>query len=294
LTSKVNDVNRAGYSGLAGGFLRSSLSVFKACRVFLVGEAGHDDEDHLSYWQLLSGLLRSSLTVCVRPRELSISETFNQMRAIGIGSLPTAGLIACAAGFVLALVLASQLEKLGDVELVPSMIWVIATEQLVPLGVGFIFVGRSVSAVTAELGSMKVSEEIKALFTMGIDVFPYLLLPRFLAFQIMLPIATLFCIYAAIAGGWIACFSLQQMNLSDYLYYLFDGARLESVLTGLGKAAIFGFIAAIVSFYKGMNVRNGSLEISRATTSSVVLAVVLITIADAIVTSVQLLQLAAQ
>ena len=286
-----SDVSRAEYPGFRAGFARAAVTISKRGKLLLIGNAEKYDEGRLSYWKLLGGLLRCGLTVCVRPRELSFTETLHQMRAIGMGSLPTAGLIAFVAGFILALVLASQLEKLGTVELVPGLIWTIATEQLVPLSVGFLFIGRSVSAVTAELGSMKVSEEIKALFTMGIDPFLYLLLPRFLAFQIMLPIVTLICIYAAIAGGWIACFCFQQMNLEDYLYYLFSGSRLESVLTGLGKAAIFGFIAAVVSFYKGMNVTRGSREISRATTSSVVLTVVLITIADAIITGMQPLQL---
>jgi phospholipid/cholesterol/gamma-HCH transport system permease protein len=204
-----------------------------------------------------------------------------------MGSLPTAALITFTAGLVLALVLQVQLEQVGRAELVPSMIWIIATEQVVPLSVAFIFTGRSVSAVSAELGSMQVSEEIKALFTMGIDVFPYLLLPRFLAFQIMMPVITLLCIYAAIAGGWLLCALASGMSLTDYVYYLFDGSRLQSVMVGLGKAALFGFIAATVSFYKGMNVRNGSREISEATTSSVVLTVVLITVANAAVTVLQ-------
>jgi phospholipid/cholesterol/gamma-HCH transport system permease protein len=247
-----------------------------------------NDENHLGYWKLLGGIFRSGLTICLRPRDLSVTETLNQMRIIGVLSLPTAGLIAVSTGFVLALVLESQLAKLGIEQLVPSMLWRIATQQVVPLGVAFIFTGRSVSAVTAELGSMQVSEEVKALFTMGIDAFPYLLLPRFLAFQVMLPVVTLICIYAAIAGGWLACACVEQMSIEDYLYYLFVKSKLEHVVIGLGKAAIFAFIAAIVSFYKGMNVRFGSRQVSQATTSSVVLTVVLTTVVNAIFTFVQI------
>ena len=151
-----------------------------------------------------------------------------------------------------------------------------------------IFTGRSVSAVAAELGSMQVSEEVKALFTMGIDVVPYLLLPRFLGFQIMLPVVTLVGIYASLFGGWLLCGPLLRMSLSDYIFYALDGSRFSSVLVALGKSALFGFIIATIALYKGMNVRHGSREISEATTQSVVVAVIMVTLADAAVTALEL------
>jgi phospholipid/cholesterol/gamma-HCH transport system permease protein len=133
-----------------------------------------------------------------------------------------------------------------------------------------------------------VSEEIKALFTMGVDIVSYLLLPRYLAFQIMLPVVTIVGIYSALLGGWVLCGPVLQMSLSDYTFYVLDGSRLTSVMMAIGKSALFGLIAATVAFYKGLNVRNGSREISEATTQSVVLSVVLITVANAIVTTFQL------
>jgi phospholipid/cholesterol/gamma-HCH transport system permease protein len=126
----------------------------------------------ISYSRLVGELLRSTIVTLIRPSSVTFDNILSQFRAIGIGALPTAALIAVTAGFVLALVLEIQLSQIGKVEIVPSLLWVILTEQVVPVGVALIFAGRSVSAVTAELGSMQVSEEIKALFTMGIDVFP--------------------------------------------------------------------------------------------------------------------------
>ena len=244
--------------------------------------------DKISYSRLIIELLRSTFRTILRPSSTAIDSAISQMRSIGLGALPTASLIAVAAGFILALVLEIQLSQIGKVEVVPSLLWIILTEQVVPVGVALIFAGRSVSAVTAELGSMQVSEEIKALFTMGIDVVPYLLVPRFLGFQIMLPVVTLVGIYASLLGGWLLCGIVLRMALADYIYYALDGARFWSVMIALAKSTLFAFLVATIAFYKGLNVRNGSREISEATTQSVVGAVIVVTMADAVVTSFQL------
>jgi phospholipid/cholesterol/gamma-HCH transport system permease protein len=244
--------------------------------------------DRISYSRLVVELLRSTLMTVVRPSSTAIDSAISQMRSIGLGALPSASLIAVAAGFILALVLEIQLSQIGKVEIVPSLLWVILTEQVVPVGVALIFAGRSVSAVTAELGSMQISEEIKALFTMGIDVVPYLLVPRFLGFQIMLPVVTLVGIYASLLGGWLLCGIVLRMGIGDYIYYAFDGASFWSVMVALAKSTLFAFLVATIAFYKGLNVRNGSREISEATTQSVVGAVIVVTMADAVVTSFQL------
>jgi phospholipid/cholesterol/gamma-HCH transport system permease protein len=242
----------------------------------------------ISYLGVVTNLLASLARIVLRPASLPFDNIMAQIRSIGVGAVPTASLIAVTTGFVLALVLQIQLGKLGKAELVPSVLWIILTEQVVPVGVALVFTGRSVSAVTAELGSMQVSEEIKALFTMGIDVVPYLLVPRFLGFQIMLPVVTLLAIYAGLIGGWLLCGPTLSMSLADYVYYTLDGSRFSSVLIAFAKSALFAFLIATIAFYKGLNVRHGSREISEATTASVVSSVIVVTIANAVVTSFQL------
>jgi phospholipid/cholesterol/gamma-HCH transport system permease protein len=242
----------------------------------------------IGYFRLVVQLLESTVGTVVRPSAVTFENVIVQIGSIGVGAIPAASLIALTAGFVLALVLELQLSQIGKVAIVPSLLWVILTEQVVPVGVALIFAGRSVSAVTAELGSMQVSEEVKALFTMGIDVVPYLLVPRFLGFQIMLPIVTLVGIYASLIGGWLLCGMVLKMSAAEYIYYVFDGASFWSVLVAMMKSALFAFLVATIAFYKGLNVRNGSREISEATTQSVVTAVIVVTIANAVVTSFQL------
>jgi phospholipid/cholesterol/gamma-HCH transport system permease protein len=242
----------------------------------------------ISYFGLVGDLLGSTFGTLVRPSTISFSDVIAQIRSIGVGAIPTTTLIAITAGYVLALVLELQLSQIGKSALVPSMLWIILTEQVVPVGSALVFTGRSVSAVTAELGAMQVSEEIKALFTMGIDVVPYLLLPRFLGFQIMLPIVTLIGIYASLFGGWLLCGTVLKMSLGDYIYYALDASRLSSVLLAIAKSALFAFLVATIAIYKGLNVRNGSREISEATTQSVVSSVIVVTMANAIVTTLQL------
>jgi phospholipid/cholesterol/gamma-HCH transport system permease protein len=242
----------------------------------------------ISYSRLVIELLQSTLAAIFRPSISAIDSAIFQMRSIGLGALPTASLIAVTAGFVLALVLEIQLSQIGKEEIVPSLLWIILTEQVVPVSAALIFSGRSVSAITAELGSMQVSEEIKALFTMGIDVVPFLLVPRFLGFQIMLPVVTLVGIYASLLGGWLLCGIVLKMGIADFVYYAFDGASFWSVVVALAKSALFAFLIATIAFYKGLNVRHGSREISEATTQSVVGSVIVVTIANAVVTSFQL------
>jgi phospholipid/cholesterol/gamma-HCH transport system permease protein len=242
----------------------------------------------IGYIRLVWQLVARTAGALVRPSSVTFENVTVQIYGIGVGAIPAACLIALTAGFVLALVLEIQLSQIGKVEIVPSLLWIILTEQVVPIGVALIFAGRSVSAVTAELGAMQVSEEIKALFTMGIDVVSYLLVPRFLGFQIMVPVVTVICIYASLIGGWVLCGTVLKMSIADYIYYVFDGASFWSVLIALVKSALFAFLVATVAFYKGLNVRNGSREISEATTQSVVTAVVVVTLANAAVTSIQL------
>jgi phospholipid/cholesterol/gamma-HCH transport system permease protein len=242
----------------------------------------------IGYVSLVKQLLEATARTLVRPSAVTFENVIVQIGSIGVGAIPAASLIALTAGFVLGLVLELQLSQLGKVEIVPSLLWIILTEQVVPVGVALIFAGRSVSAVTAELGAMQVSEEVKALFTMGIDVESYLLVPRFIGFQIMLPVVTLVCIYASLVGGWLLCGTVLKMSVSDYIYYVFDGANFWSVVVALIKSALFAFLVATIAFYKGLNVRNGSREISEATTQSVVMAVVVVTLANAAVTSIQL------
>jgi phospholipid/cholesterol/gamma-HCH transport system permease protein len=243
----------------------------------------------IGYVRLVKQLLEAIARTLFRPSAVTFENVIVQIQSIGVGAIPAASLIALTAGFVLGLVLEIQLSQLGKVEIVPSLLWVILTEQVVPVGVALIFAGRSVSAVTAELGSMQVSEEVKALFTMGIDVESYLLVPRFIGFQLMLPVVTLVCIYASLAGGWLLCGTVLKMSIADYIYYVCDGANFWSVLVALIKSALFAFLVATIAFYKGLNVRNGSREISEATTQSVVMAVIVVTIANAVVTSIQLI-----
>jgi phospholipid/cholesterol/gamma-HCH transport system permease protein len=242
----------------------------------------------IGYLRLVRQLLEATVRTLIHPSAVTFENVIVQIGSIGVGAIPAASLIALTAGFVLGLVLELQLSQLGKVEIVPSLLWIILTEQVVPVGVALIFAGRSVSAVTAELGAMQVSEEVKALFTMGIDVDSYLLVPRYIGFQIMLPVVTLVCIYASLIGGWLLCGTVLKMSVADYVYYVFDGANFWSVVVALIKSALFAFLVATIAFYKGLNVRNGSREISEATTQSVVLAVIVVTLANAAVTSIQL------
>src|SRR5207302_1971930 len=155
------------------------------------------------YWTLLAPL---------RGKPFKVAEVFHQMVLIGVRALPMASLTSFSIGLTLAMQAAAQLRKMGVLSFVPDLVSVSLLRELGPMLIAVIVIGRSGSAVTAELGTMKVSEEIEALSVMAINPIRFLVLPRFLAILIMLPVLTIFGIYVGMFGGWTICHFALDMN----------------------------------------------------------------------------------
>lgn len=243
------------------------------------------------YHELIQSLLRCSVEAVLRPGRAAMEDVTKQFWAVGVMAVPLVGVITFFVGYVLAMVLYLQLAKLGIGGRLPGFLWVMLSEQIVPLSVAMVIIGRSVSALTAELGSMQVGEEIKALHTMGINVTSFLLWPRFIAFICMSPALTLVGIYLALVGGYAFCGVAQAIAPSNFFDAALENARLSSIWLALAKAVIFSFLAVIIALRRGLNVREGSREISEATTSAVVTSVVAVTLANAALTTLQLFAL---
>lgn len=245
--------------------------------------------EKISYPRLIGELVRSSGEAAFHPRRAILDRALDQFGVVGVKAVPLVVLITITVGYVLALVLHLQLARVGMAGKLPTFLWVMLTEQIVPLSVAMVLIGRSVSSLTAELGSMQVSEEIKALYTMGVDISSFLLWPRFIGFLFMLPVLTLIGIYGALFGGWLFCGLSQNMSPSAYVQAAFDGSELYSLILAAAKALVFGFLAAIIALQRGLNVRDGSREISAATTNAVVASVVAVTLSNAALTTLQLI-----
>jgi len=219
-------------------------------------------------------------------RPLKWRNSVHQMVLVGVDSIPIVTLIALFIGLVLALQAAYQLQQFGAVFMVTALVGVSMTRELGPLITAIIIAGRSGSAFAAELGTMKVSEELDALDVMGLDRVRYLVVPKYLAMIIMMPCLTILADVAGILGGGI--FEVLQLDQNVYtlLAYNRDSLHMRDIWTGLIKAVVFGVIITKVGCFEGFSVRGGAEGVGKATTSSVVVSIFLVILADVIFTAI--------
>jgi phospholipid/cholesterol/gamma-HCH transport system permease protein len=198
----------------------------------------------------------------------------------GFNALPIVSLIAFFVGMVLAFQGAYQLEKFGAGYFVAALVGVSMTRELGPLITAILVAGRSGSAFAAEIGTMKISEEIDALEAMGLNSVKYLVVPKYLAMLAMMPCLTVISDLAGLLGG--AVFGMYQLDQTFSLYILAtrDALVMRDISTGLVKSVVFGFIITQVGCYEGFAVEGGAEGVGKATTSSVVISIFLIIVAD--------------
>jgi len=241
-----------------------------------------------SYAGLFVSLFRGALE---RPwLQLTMCKSFfKRSLNIGVRAVPTVFLMAFCVGFVLALVLETQLANLSMEESVPRLIWIILNQQLAPMLAAVVFIGRSVSGSAAELANMKIAEEIKALDAMGVDVSRYLLLPMLGAFLVMLPVMEIYAVGVGLMGAYGVWSFIMGMDANQFVLRALEEAQLTDVLIGFAKSALFAVVAAMIAFRKGLNATGGSDAVGRVATAAVVSSLAVVTLLNAIVTGLQLM-----
>jgi phospholipid/cholesterol/gamma-HCH transport system permease protein len=224
-----------------------------------------------AYWTFVAPL---------KGRGLKWGNAVHQMVLTGFNALPIVSLIAFFVGMVLAFQGAYQLEKFGAGYFVAALVGVSMTRELGPLITAILVAGRSGSAFAAEIGTMKISEEIDALEAMGLNSVKYLVVPKYLAMLAMMPCLTVISDLAGLLGG--AVFGMYQLDQTFSLYILAtrDALVMRDISTGLVKSVVFGFIITQVGCYEGFAVEGGAEGVGKATTSSVVISIFLIIVAD--------------
>lgn len=211
--------------------------------------------------------------------------TLVQCVEAGNRSLPLVALICLLVGMIMALQSAYQLEKMGAIELVPNLVAISVTRELAPLLTAIIVAGRFGSAIAAELGTMKVSQEIDALTVMGIDPVGFLVVPRLLALIVSMPCLTVFADLIGIVGGLVVSVGVLEMGTGGYVALTLDALVLQDVFTGLVKSVLFASIIGLIGCQQGLQTTGGAEEVGRSTTASVVRSIVLIVSADLFVTA---------
>ncbi|MGO8788023.1 MAG: MlaE family ABC transporter permease [Terriglobia bacterium] len=247
----------------------------------------------LDFLRYLAGLwdlsVKASYWAFVAPfkgRPLKWKNAVHQMVAAGVDSIPIVALISLFIGIVLGLQGAYQLAKFGATYFVTALVSVSMTRELGPLMTAIIIAGRSGSSFAAELGTMKVSEEIDALEAMGLDSLRYLVVPKYIAMLVMMPCLTLISDLSGILGG--AAFEIVQLDktFAMCLWATRDALAMHDITTGLIKSVVFGLIITTIGCREGFSVQGGAEGVGKATTSSVVVSIFLIILADVIFTAI--------
>jgi phospholipid/cholesterol/gamma-HCH transport system permease protein len=237
---------------------------------------------HFSYF-----IIRFFKNVFLPPYDFM--EIKKHMDELGVKTLPIVSVTGLIIGFVLALQSQPVLSRFGAESFLPSMVALSVVRELGPVLTALIFAGRVSSGIGAELGSMRVTEQIDAMEVSAIDPFRFLVVTRVVACSIILPVLAVYVIFIAIFGGFIAVMLVQNSSFELYTGAVIQSITFSDAIPGVGKTIFFGFIVGIVGAYKGYNADKGTEGVGKASTTSVVLASLLILVADMILVKISLI-----
>src|SRR3989338_8683548 len=212
-------------------------------------------------WETVKNVLRG---------KINLKLTFEQMVKIGFESLPLAMVTSTFIGMVFALQIAGEFVRFGAGKYVGGVMGIGMARELGPAITGIVVAARVAAAIAAELGTMRVTEQIDALRSLGLSPIRYLVVPRFIAASIMLPLLTILAVVLGFGGGLFIASFLGDINPIEYLATAQHLTKLLDLFGGLIKTVIFGMIIAVIACHKGLAARGGAKGVGEATTSSVV------------------------
>ena len=220
--------------------------------------------------------------VILHPRKLRVEDTITHMERIGVDAIPIVALISFLLGLIIAFMSSIQLQQFGANIYVASLVALAMASELGPIMTAIVVAGRSGSAIAAEIGSMKVSEEIDALFSMGFDATLFLAVPRVIAAVVVLPLLTLFADLFAVAGGLVVGVFMLDLTIGSYINQTLESLTLFEISWGMAKSVLFAIVIAWVGCLRGFQARGGASGVGNAATSAVVSSIFLIILFDSI------------
>lgn len=218
----------------------------------------------------------------IQPSRIRWRPVLYNLQHAGFSALPIVGLLAFLLGVVISYQGAGQLQRYGANIFIADLVGLSMLRELAPLVTAIIVAGRSGSAFAAQIGTMKVTEEIDALRTIGISPIELLVLPKVLALVIALPLLGVYADMMGVLGGMVMAKFQLGVSYADFMDRLKDAVDLSALMVGIGKAPIFAAIIALVGCFQGFQVGNGADSVGDQTTASVVQAIFLIIVADAL------------
>jgi phospholipid/cholesterol/gamma-HCH transport system permease protein len=216
---------------------------------------------------------------------IKLGYLFKQMEFVGVKSLGVVIITGGFTGMVLALQTYYGFRKFSSEGMVGATVALSITRELGPVLTSLMVTGRAGSAMAAQLGSMRVTEQIDALTVMALSPIKYLIVPRVLASLFMLPVLTIISDFVGIVGGYLVGVKMLSINEGVFMARMIKYVSLDDIYNGLVKAAVFGVLLSLISCYKGFNTRGGAEGVGKSTTQAVVYSSIAILISDYILTS---------
>lgn len=233
----------------------------------------------------LGELVADFAWAAMRPHRVRWMDVLLVAEKAGANALPVVCLLGWLMGLIIAFQTAAPLARYGADAMIPTMLAVALVRELGPLITAIILAGRSGSAFAAEIGTMKVTEELNALTTLGLDPVRFLALPRLLATMLMTPLLSLFAIVFGLVGGYLVMLSLGY-SLSFYVNQVLEAVTWVDLVGGLFKSIVFAFLVAGVGCVRGLQTEQGPGAVGDSTTRAVVAGIVLIVVADGVLGTV--------
>lgn len=230
----------------------------------------------------LGSVILSFLKIIRCPRLLRLSDTINFMRKVGVDAVPIVALISFLVGLIMAFVSSIQLRQFGAGIYVASIVALSMVSELGPIMTAIVVAGRSGSAFAAEIGTMRINEEIDALFSMGFSPTLFLAVPRIIAAIIVIPLLTVFSDLFAILGGLVISVSMLDLTIGTYFTQAFEALSLFEFFWGFSKGVVFAVLISTVGCLRGFQVRGGAAQVGNAATSAVVTGIFLIILFDSV------------
>ena len=246
---------------------------------------GHTFLEILAAFGRLAAFTIRAVSHCLRP-PFYFRQIGRQIIDIGYFSLPVVGLTALFTGMVLALQSYTGFSRFEAEGAIATVVVLSVTRELGPVMAGLMVAGRIGAAMAAELGTMRVTEQIDALTTLSTNPHKYLIVPRLLAATIALPLLVLVADIIGVFGGFLVSVYRLQFNAAEYISQSWEHLETRDVASGLWKAAVFGFIVALMGCYNGFNSKGGAQGVGAATTNAVVAASILILVSDYLMTGI--------
>ncbi|MEG0046331.1 MAG: ABC transporter permease [Comamonas sp.] len=253
------------------------------CNVYLLGQMVISACGH--FWSLIR-LIGQLLLDCIRlvrnPARGPWRDISGHLYATGATALPITALVGFLIGVVLAYLMALQLRQFGAESFIVNILGISLIRELGPLLAAILVAGRSGSAITAQIGVMRVTEELDAMQVMGISKGYRLVMPRALALAVSMPLVSLWTILAALAGGMVAADLTMDITPSYFLQSLPAAVKVGNLALAMGKSIVFGVLIALIGCHWGLQVEPNTQSLGRGTTASVVSSITMVIIVDAI------------